>query len=141
MFKAGYRNIGLKKAGATKEIWLTKEVNEAIAYRDRLKPDRHQKPNEFTEADTSVKTLMTEDKRNIWRRKVEETKNATAMWNMVRNLQNGPRISSKGIALIHNESLCKTDRERESKRLYQLLRVSQHPDVTEGGQVAQRSNK
>ena len=55
---------------------------------------------------------MTENKRNIWRRKVEETKNATDMWNMVRNIQNNPLASSKGKALLHNGSLCKTVREK-----------------------------
>ena len=104
ILRAGYRNIGLKKVGSTKEIWLNKE---AIDLRDSCKPDRHLKPTEFEEADTRVKTLMTEKEEESRR-----NKNATAMWNMVRNIQNSPRASSKGKVLLHNGNLCKTDREK-----------------------------
>ena len=71
IINAGYRNKGLKKVGSTKRIWLTKEIRKVILNRDRVKPD---KPNEYKKADTRVKTLMTENKWNIWKEKDEKTK-------------------------------------------------------------------
>ena len=74
ILKADYRNIGLKKVGSTKRIWLKMEIKEAIAYRDSLKPDRHDKLIEIKEADTRVKTVMIENQRSFWKGNVEETK-------------------------------------------------------------------
>ena len=90
---------------------MTTEIEEAIKQRDEAKQNRHNDESRYNEADEKVKDLVTEKKKEIWKRKVLDSQEAGNVWQMVRNLKDGPR-ECKNKAIIHNNKTRVTDRQK-----------------------------
>ena len=109
--KAAYEHIGLKKVSNKTPMWMTTEIEEAIKQRNEAKQSRHNDESRYKEADEKVKDLITEKKKEIWKRKVLDSQEAGNVWQMVRNLKDGPR-ECKNKAIIHNNKTRVTDRQK-----------------------------
>ena len=109
--KAAYEHIGLKKVSNKTPMWMTTEIEEAIKQRDEAKQNRHNDESQYKEADEKVNDLITEKKKGIWKRKVLDSQEAGNVWQMVRNLKNGPR-ECKNKAIMHSKKTRVTDRQK-----------------------------
>ena len=89
-------------------MWMTTEIEEAIKQRDEAKQNNDEP--RYKEAD-EVKDLITEKKKEIWKRKVLDSQEAGNVCQMVRNLKDGPR-ECKNKYIIHNNKTRVTDRQK-----------------------------
>ena len=89
---------------------MTTEIEEAIKQRDEAKQNRHNDEPRYKEAD-EVKDQITEKQKEIWKRKVLDSQEAGNVWQMVRNLKDGPR-ECKNKVIIHNNKTRVTDRQK-----------------------------
>ena len=102
---------------------MTTEIEEAIKQRDEAKQNNDEP--RYKEADEKVKDLITEKKKEIWKRKVLDSQEAGNVWQMVRNLKDGPR-ECKNKAIIHNNKTRITNRQKARAFMNHYERTTLH---------------
>ena len=104
----------MKKVGTRNNKWMTPDIHELIEDRNEKKKNMHINKTEYVEADKKVKDLIAKRKQELWRKKIDKTRNNSDMWRLIKSLSNGPNSSSRSQTIIHN-GIARTTKARTYK--------------------------
>ena len=107
-----YQHVGMKKVGTRNNKWMTSDIHEQIEDRNEKKKNRHINKTEYEEADKKVKDLIAKRKQELWRKKIDKTRNNSDMWRLIKSLSNGPNSSSRSQTIIHNGIARTTNKQK-----------------------------
>ena len=86
---AANKHDGVKKITQTSKCWMSKEIKEAIAKRNKLRKSRGTNRSEWIKSCQEVSKMIHNRRKDLWKKYVEELDiqtNPSEVWKTIRNM-------------------------------------------------------
>ena len=119
--------IGKVKSSANGKAWMTRDLREAVKFRNSLRRTLGDNRREWVEACRSVQALIRKEKERRWVEFLEDaadTADPNKIWRVVKSLSDKSQGSTRNESLVHNGRLCTTSKAKADAFMQRYAEVS-----------------